>query len=235
MISGNARVRLTGDALRGCPGRGVGAGRVARGGAAMTPEQRAAILAPTKDFTAAERWEALSGGTATNRTTLEPQRLLAALGQSARSSSAPTSSSATACSGALGERAGLDPGRPMAWGRSTMPAAARAAISRTAAATRRRGRTTARSRCSCGCRSRRRTTPSATCSTSHRANVDRRADLRRPAAGPGDPRPPARGPHGDRLCGDPGRARGRRGRAGCARPAIGSRTSPTGPCIPRSW
>ena len=32
------------------------------------PEERAAILAPTTDFSAAERWEALSGGTATNRT-----------------------------------------------------------------------------------------------------------------------------------------------------------------------
>jgi CxxC motif-containing protein (DUF1111 family) len=38
--------------------------------AAMTPEQRAAILAPTNDFTVAERWETLSGGSATNRTTL---------------------------------------------------------------------------------------------------------------------------------------------------------------------
>ena len=32
------------------------------------PEERAAILAPTTDFSAAERWEVLSGGTATNRT-----------------------------------------------------------------------------------------------------------------------------------------------------------------------
>jgi CxxC motif-containing protein (DUF1111 family) len=38
--------------------------------AAMTPEQRAAILAPTTDFTARERFEALSGGSATNRGTL---------------------------------------------------------------------------------------------------------------------------------------------------------------------
>jgi CxxC motif-containing protein (DUF1111 family) len=38
--------------------------------AAMSPEQRAAILAPTKVFTEAERWEELSGGTATNRTSL---------------------------------------------------------------------------------------------------------------------------------------------------------------------
>jgi CxxC motif-containing protein (DUF1111 family) len=38
-------------------------------GAAMSAKQRAAILAPTTDFTKAERWEALSGGTATNRTT----------------------------------------------------------------------------------------------------------------------------------------------------------------------
>ncbi len=38
-------------------------------GAAMSAEQRAAILAPTKDFTKAERWEAFSGGSATNRTT----------------------------------------------------------------------------------------------------------------------------------------------------------------------
>jgi hypothetical protein len=38
--------------------------------AAMTPEQRAAILAATADFSAPERWETLSGGSATNRTTL---------------------------------------------------------------------------------------------------------------------------------------------------------------------
>jgi len=42
----------------------AGAGAVFAG---MTPEQRAAILAPTTDFTQAERWEALSGGSATNR------------------------------------------------------------------------------------------------------------------------------------------------------------------------
>ncbi len=35
---------------------------------APDPEERAAILAPTTDFSAAERWETLSGGTATNRT-----------------------------------------------------------------------------------------------------------------------------------------------------------------------
>ena len=35
--------------------------------AAPTPEERAAILAPTTDFSAPEKWEALSGGTATNR------------------------------------------------------------------------------------------------------------------------------------------------------------------------
>ena len=39
--------------------------------AAMTPEQRAAILAPTKAFQEAERWEALPGGSATNRTRLD--------------------------------------------------------------------------------------------------------------------------------------------------------------------
>ena len=38
--------------------------------AAMTPEQRAAILAPTTDFSAPERFETLSGGSATNRSTL---------------------------------------------------------------------------------------------------------------------------------------------------------------------
>jgi CxxC motif-containing protein (DUF1111 family) len=38
--------------------------------AAMTLEQRAAILAPTTDFSAAERFEALSGGSATNGSTL---------------------------------------------------------------------------------------------------------------------------------------------------------------------
>jgi CxxC motif-containing protein (DUF1111 family) len=38
--------------------------------AAMTPEQRAAILAATTDFSAPERWETLSGGSATNRATL---------------------------------------------------------------------------------------------------------------------------------------------------------------------
>jgi CxxC motif-containing protein (DUF1111 family) len=37
--------------------------------AAMTPEQRAAILAPTKDFSAPERFETLSGGSATFRGT----------------------------------------------------------------------------------------------------------------------------------------------------------------------
>jgi CxxC motif-containing protein (DUF1111 family) len=37
--------------------------------AAMSARRRAAILAPTTDFTKAERWEAFSGGTATNRTT----------------------------------------------------------------------------------------------------------------------------------------------------------------------
>ena len=35
--------------------------------AAPGPEERAAILAPTGDFSAPERWETLSGGTATNR------------------------------------------------------------------------------------------------------------------------------------------------------------------------
>jgi len=35
---------------------------------AMTPEERAAILAPTDDFSMAETWESLSGGSATNRT-----------------------------------------------------------------------------------------------------------------------------------------------------------------------
>jgi CxxC motif-containing protein (DUF1111 family) len=35
---------------------------------AMTPEERAAILAPTDDFSAPETWESLSGGSATNRT-----------------------------------------------------------------------------------------------------------------------------------------------------------------------
>jgi CxxC motif-containing protein (DUF1111 family) len=39
-------------------------------GLAMTPEQRAAILAPTTTFDVAEKWEALSGGSATNRTSL---------------------------------------------------------------------------------------------------------------------------------------------------------------------
>ncbi|MEO1091828.1 MAG: di-heme oxidoredictase family protein [Pseudomonadota bacterium] len=37
----------------------------------MTPEERAAILAPTTDFSAAERWEGLPGGSATNRTRLD--------------------------------------------------------------------------------------------------------------------------------------------------------------------
>jgi CxxC motif-containing protein (DUF1111 family) len=37
--------------------------------AAMTPEQRAAILAPTTDFSAPERFETLSGGSATDRST----------------------------------------------------------------------------------------------------------------------------------------------------------------------
>jgi CxxC motif-containing protein (DUF1111 family) len=37
--------------------------------AAMTPEQRAAILAATTDFSAAERWESLPGGSATYRGT----------------------------------------------------------------------------------------------------------------------------------------------------------------------
>jgi len=35
---------------------------------AMTPEERAAILAPTDDFSTPETWEALPGGSATNRT-----------------------------------------------------------------------------------------------------------------------------------------------------------------------
>lgn len=35
--------------------------------AAMTAKQRAAILAPTSDFSKVERWEVLSGGSATNR------------------------------------------------------------------------------------------------------------------------------------------------------------------------
>jgi CxxC motif-containing protein (DUF1111 family) len=38
--------------------------------AAMTPQERAAILAPTRDFTAPEPFETLSGGSATNRSTL---------------------------------------------------------------------------------------------------------------------------------------------------------------------
>ena len=37
-------------------------------GGAADADRRARILAPTADFSAAERWEALSGGTATNRT-----------------------------------------------------------------------------------------------------------------------------------------------------------------------
>jgi CxxC motif-containing protein (DUF1111 family) len=44
---------------------------VPAGLAAMTAEERAAILAPTTDFTAPERWEDLSGGSATNRTRLD--------------------------------------------------------------------------------------------------------------------------------------------------------------------
>ena len=55
--------------------------------------------------------------------------------------------------------------------RCTTPAAARAAISRTAAGTRPPGRTTPPSRCSCGFRSRRPMRPSARCWTAHRANV----------------------------------------------------------------
>jgi len=39
--------------------------------AAMNPEARAAILAPTDDFSTAERWESLSGGSATNRKRLD--------------------------------------------------------------------------------------------------------------------------------------------------------------------
>ena len=39
--------------------------------AAPGPEERAAILAPATDFSAAERWEALSGGTATERARLD--------------------------------------------------------------------------------------------------------------------------------------------------------------------
>lgn len=35
--------------------------------AAMTADERAAILAPTRDFSAPEQWESLSGGSATNR------------------------------------------------------------------------------------------------------------------------------------------------------------------------
>ncbi len=38
---------------------------------ALTAEERAAILAPTTDFSAAERWEALPGGAATNRKRLD--------------------------------------------------------------------------------------------------------------------------------------------------------------------
>ena len=35
--------------------------------AAKTEDEKAAILAPTGDFSKAEKWEALSGGSATNR------------------------------------------------------------------------------------------------------------------------------------------------------------------------
>ncbi len=41
------------------------------GADAMTAEQRAAILAPTTEFTRAERWEELAGGSATNRQRLD--------------------------------------------------------------------------------------------------------------------------------------------------------------------
>jgi hypothetical protein len=46
--------------------------------AAMTPEQRAAILVATTDFSAPERWEILSGDQSRH---LESRRVLPALGQ----------------------------------------------------------------------------------------------------------------------------------------------------------
>jgi CxxC motif-containing protein (DUF1111 family) len=56
-------------ALLALPAAFAGSLPAAPARAAMSAEQRAAILAPTGDFMKAERWEALSGGTATNRTT----------------------------------------------------------------------------------------------------------------------------------------------------------------------
>src|SRR5262245_19603509 len=41
--------------------------------AELSPEQRAAILAPAVDFTAIEKWEELSGGSATNRKRLDAE------------------------------------------------------------------------------------------------------------------------------------------------------------------
>jgi CxxC motif-containing protein (DUF1111 family) len=61
--------RLRAILLAALPGLLLGPASPAPAHAAMSARQRAAILAPTTDFTKAERWEELSGGTATNRTT----------------------------------------------------------------------------------------------------------------------------------------------------------------------
>ena len=129
--------------------------------AAMTPEQRAAILAPTTDFSAPERFETLSGGSATNRSTSNRN----AFSQPSANLSFEQRADFFVGNGLFRRNwviaPVVDPGAPTAWGPCTTPAAARAATSRTAAGIRRPGPTTPPSRCSCAFRSRRAMTPSA--------------------------------------------------------------------------
>ena len=58
-----------------------------------------------------ERWETLSGGSATNRGAVEPQRLLAALGQSELRGARRLLRRQRPVPAQLGDRAGIDPGR----------------------------------------------------------------------------------------------------------------------------
>jgi CxxC motif-containing protein (DUF1111 family) len=137
----------------------VVAGLSSIAGAAMTPEQRAAILAATTDFSAAERFEALSGGSATNRSTLNRN----AFSQPSANLSFEQRADFFVGNGLFRRNWVIAPSSTQGadgLGPLYTPVAARAATSRTAGGIRPPGPTTPPSRCSCAFRSRRATTPS---------------------------------------------------------------------------
>ena len=158
----------------------------------MTPEQRAAILAPTTDFSAPERFEALPGGAATIAAASNRERLLAVLGQHDLRARADFKVG-NGFFRNLGDRAVLDPGARRARAalqRPRLPGLPPQGRPRPSAG--RAGRLRRR-RCSCACRSRRATTPSAAHPGRAIGRTPSRADLRRAAPGLRDPGPRAEG------------------------------------------